>query len=421
MERYRDKKIAIEKFALSISASNYHRPLVIPWIDKWLGIALQNGVKDMVSEVSVPSYPFPVSTFLASKSLRELDLTGCDLSLSTSQVAKCHSLRKLSLTNVRLDDNLLQTMLTCCPLIVDFIIVRCPLLTKIELRNLQNIKSVSISISYSHQIESVKIQAPTLEHLSYCGWGESTVLDIIECQNLRSLKLSHMKISEGFLQHLISTFQFLESLILVRFSGELGKFNICGSQSLKNLGICSSGDIGEIDASNLVSFEYMGTEIPELKIAKESGQLKNSKTYLYCSNDLNAAWFCEFRKFLSNLTSWSQVSLYFKKCNEINMEDLHVHHSITTPQVDVLNVSTSEDKRLVSREQRWKNNRVFQMQRWRSKSKSFREIMEKQKSFRIPMDRQMSFGGEMKSGKDSHGKRVDSPLHIAARAGNLGK
>ncbi|PHU02332.1 hypothetical protein BC332_27583 [Capsicum chinense] len=48
--------------------------------------------------------------------------------------------------------------------------------------------------------------------------------------------------------------------------------------------------------------------------------------------------------------------------------------------------------------------------------------MEKQKSFRIAMERQMSFGGgERKRGKDSPGKRVDSPLHLAARVGNLGK
>lgn len=55
------------------------------------------------------------------------------------------------------------------------------------------------------------------------------------------------------------------------------------------------------------------------------------------------------------------------------------------------------------------------------KQKSFIGIMEKQKSFRIAMERQMSFGGERKRGKDSPGKRGDSPLHLAARAGNLGK
>lgn len=57
------------------------------------------------------------------------------------------------------------------------------------------------------------------------------------------------------------------------------------------------------------------------------------------------------------------------------------------------------------------------------KQKSFRGLMEKQKSFRIAMERQLSFGvgSERKRGKDSPGKRGDSPLHLASRAGNLMK
>ncbi|XAR64539.1 hypothetical protein NMG60_11008265 [Bertholletia excelsa] len=56
------------------------------------------------------------------------------------------------------------------------------------------------------------------------------------------------------------------------------------------------------------------------------------------------------------------------------------------------------------------------------KQKSFLGLMEKQKSFRIAMERQLSFGGgERKKSKESPGKRGDSPLHLAARAGNLSK
>ncbi|KAJ8547047.1 hypothetical protein K7X08_010633 [Anisodus acutangulus] len=48
-------------------------------------------------------------------------------------------------------------------------------------------------------------------------------------------------------------------------------------------------------------------------------------------------------------------------------------------------------------------------------------VMEKQKSFRIVMERQVSFSVEKKRAKESPGKRGDSPLHLAARAGNLEK
>ncbi|KAJ4833630.1 hypothetical protein Tsubulata_001246 [Turnera subulata] len=55
------------------------------------------------------------------------------------------------------------------------------------------------------------------------------------------------------------------------------------------------------------------------------------------------------------------------------------------------------------------------------KQKNLRGFVERQKSFRTVMERQLSFlgGGEKKKSRDSPGKRGDSQLHLAARAGNL--
>ncbi|OIS99227.1 hypothetical protein A4A49_54906 [Nicotiana attenuata] len=89
--------------------------------DKWLGVALQNGVKDLVFRVPGFSYHFPIFKVLASKSLRKLVPRGSDLtrfSLSSS-LANCDSLRKLSLSYVRLDEQMLQALLTSCPLIIN--------------------------------------------------------------------------------------------------------------------------------------------------------------------------------------------------------------------------------------------------------------------------------------------------------------
>ncbi|XP_055811843.1 putative FBD-associated F-box protein At5g56690 [Solanum dulcamara] len=240
MERYRKGKIPIEKFELSEFFVNSH--VVFPLIDKWLDIALQNGVKDL--SLYFTSYPVPIVTILAAKSVRELVLQGSNLmpvSLSSSVVI-CNSLRKLSLSHVRLDENILQTLLNSCPLIVSFI-------------------------------------------LEYCSG------------NLRKIK----------------------------------------SDSMKVLKIHHHRGIGEIDTPNLVSLDYMGNQIPELKIARESSQLEHSEIFLECINNLNAAWFYKLRKFLSNLSSWSQVSLYFS--GEINMTDLQMDHIGSTPQVDILNVN----------------------------------------------------------------------------------
>lgn len=58
MERYRVKKIPIEKVQLSISAFADHHTFCFCQIDKWLVIASQNGVKDLVGKFFAPSYPF---------------------------------------------------------------------------------------------------------------------------------------------------------------------------------------------------------------------------------------------------------------------------------------------------------------------------------------------------------------------------
>ncbi|KAF3665632.1 putative F-box protein-like [Capsicum annuum] len=311
MERYRDENIPIEKFELS--KSYYSCPSrIVPLFYRWLDVALQNGVKYLVFRIR--NLPLPIFTILAAKSLKELVLTNCDLTCASlsSGVVNCPSLRKLSLIKVYLDEDMLQTLLNSCPLIESFTLKDCMDLIKIELLNLQKIKSVSI---WNNINQHIKIQAPTLEHLSYSGYPLEE-LNIVECQNLKSLELSHMYIYDPSFYNLISRCQSLKVL----------KFQHCW---------CT----GRIEAPNLVSLEYMGDQIPELKIARESSQLEHSKIILLrCYDNIDAAWFCKLRKFLSNLTSWSQVSLYFYQCGEINVKDLQLDHRVDIPQVGVLNV-----------------------------------------------------------------------------------
>ncbi|XP_049407611.1 putative F-box protein At1g49610 [Solanum stenotomum] len=245
MERYRKGKIPIERFELLENINDSHKDFYFPLIDKWLDIALQNGVKDLFLQFT--SYPTPILTILAGKSLRELVLRYCTLmpvSLS-SGVVNCNSLRKLSLSHVTLDENTLDTLFNSCPLIVSFILQYCSALTM----TLRKIKSDSLKV----------------------------------------LKIHHLY------------------------------------------------GIEEIDAPNLVSLDYMGNQIPELKMARESSQLEHSKITILCRSS-NAAWFCKLKKLLSNSSSSSKVTLQFFNCTEISMTDLQMDHIGSIPRVDVLDV-----------------------------------------------------------------------------------
>ncbi|PHT66439.1 hypothetical protein T459_30864 [Capsicum annuum] len=100
-------------------------------------------------------------------------------------VPNCHSLRKLSLRCVSLDENVLQTLFNSCSLIVSFILKLCKGLEKIEVLNLQKIKSISIK-AFGNQ--RVKIKAPTLEHLSKF----LKVLKICYCEGIRDIDSSNL-------------------------------------------------------------------------------------------------------------------------------------------------------------------------------------------------------------------------------------
>lgn len=314
MERYQDEKIPIDKFEfLNLLPSYYiEKDKVFPCIFKWLDIALKNGLKDLNYRNKVnSSYPFPIFKFL--KSLKSLVLKNCHLmqhiSLSTTDHVM-NNLTTLCLSRVILDDNMLQTLLTSCPLIVNLLISRCTGLEKIEVRSLKKIRSLTIKITNTNH--PVTIQAPTLEHLYYsCPYSKLENLDIVdECQALKSLKISCSKITDpnGFLEQLISRSQCLQSLILV--SEVAGWFNACRSQSLRVLKLQYCRIIRVIDAPNLVSFEYRGGVIPQFKFAQEPSHLKSLQLIKRYGYYQDALWFCELRKFLSNSTFFSLVSLH---------------------------------------------------------------------------------------------------------------
>lgn len=66
-------------------------------------------------------YSWSIFTILTAKYLTELVVECCTLMpVSFSFSTNCNSLRKLSLSHVKLDEDTLQTLLICCPLIDGF-------------------------------------------------------------------------------------------------------------------------------------------------------------------------------------------------------------------------------------------------------------------------------------------------------------
>ncbi|KAM3327045.1 hypothetical protein P3S67_002171 [Capsicum chacoense] len=92
--------------------------------------------------------------------IRELVVKRCSVSISSS-VVKYNSLRKLSLYDVRLDENMLQTLVNKCPLLVSVILEYC--------QGLEKIKSDSLKVLKIFYSEIGEIDAPNLASLEYAG------------------------------------------------------------------------------------------------------------------------------------------------------------------------------------------------------------------------------------------------------------
>lgn len=188
MERYRDAKIPIEKFELSEDDDClFSEDLAFPLIVKWLDIALTNGGKDL--SLYLTSHPWLVFT---EKSVRELDVQECTLlpfSLSNG-VVNCNSLTKLSLSDVKLDENMIQTLLNSYPLIVSCIFEYCSGYKTIILKRLSQVSLKLLKIKYCGGIW--EIDAPNLESFEYTS-DEITQLKI-------SSELTQLKHSEISLQ-----------------------------------------------------------------------------------------------------------------------------------------------------------------------------------------------------------------------------
>ncbi|PHU01107.1 hypothetical protein BC332_30894 [Capsicum chinense] len=299
MERYRDDKIPIDKFEFSNYSGSNDNDLFFIRINTWLDMALQNGVKDIIYENPyywTRSYPFPIINVLAGKCLRELVLRGdcnlMDVSLSS-------------------DENMLQTLLSSCPLIVSFNLDDCQGLGKIELLNLQKIKLISMKgVRNMH----VKNKAPTLEHFSFSSYSSSENLDVVECQKLKSLELKYVRISDGSLENLISR-----------------------SQSLKVLMIQKCPGIRNIDSSNLVSLEYIGDQIPKLKWQWQGIQRQQRG---WQKEVLWAQLIAEERAKELVCTRWLYLQQYTMCGQERN---LRVFQKSTRPTTVIAKVITQED------------------------------------------------------------------------------
>ncbi|KAL3520815.1 hypothetical protein ACH5RR_018964 [Cinchona calisaya] len=196
--------------------------------------------------------------------LTEFSVKGCRLEqkIGENQMIRCCLLRSLSLEYVYTNEDTLESLISSCPLIESMKFVCCPGLERIKAVNNShnNSRLKNFSVIKCGKTSVVEVQAPNLESF-YCFSVVPVIFKLYEsCLNLKKLSLKSLSIEDSFFQDFAENFPNLEDLSVVRcFSNK--RINI-SSNSLKSIELRVDRVEVEINAPNMVSFEYVGQKIP---------------------------------------------------------------------------------------------------------------------------------------------------------------
>lgn len=252
-----DQLPSIQKFRLHVF---FCVDLFIPLMDRWISIATDKNVNelDIHAKMSGKFYVLPQAVF-ASRTITSLKLYGCGV--GDSAAIKLQNLRELSMKAMCINENIVHKFVHGCPLIEDMRLINCYGLKFVHISSLPKLNKFEVYERSS--LRSIKLEATNLETFLFHGKKSSKCkLMLAGCRNLKNLTLRHAHMSDKTFQEHISHFPLLENLFLLECQ-TLQRITIL-SDKLKKLSLvrCHKLKEANIDAPNLLSFEYTGAELP---------------------------------------------------------------------------------------------------------------------------------------------------------------
>ncbi|MCE2056251.1 hypothetical protein HAX54_044350 [Datura stramonium] len=248
---------SIQKFRLHVFFSV---DLLTPFMNHWISVATDKNVNelDIYAKMDGKFYMLPQVVFVSS-TITSLKLYGCGV--GDSAVIKLQNLRELSMKSMRINDKIVHNFVQGCPLIEDMRLINCYGLRLLHVSSLPKLNRFAVHERSS--LRSVKLEATNLEMFWFHGKKSSRCkLILAGCGNLKHLTLKHARMADKSFQENISYFPLLEMLFLLQCHA-LQRITIL-SDKLKKLSLvrCHKLKEANIDAPNLLSFEYTGTELP---------------------------------------------------------------------------------------------------------------------------------------------------------------
>ncbi|XP_074282059.1 uncharacterized protein LOC141606710 [Silene latifolia] len=316
MQRYDTHKYRIRKLDLELPTADKK---IEPLVDKWIKIAVQNQVENLsigtISPYSPESphtsessdYRLPEILFRA-KSLKRLYCR--DAVLPYYETMELISLEDLTLVLENVDIDMLQRIITFCPL-VEFTTISD--LGKISLPWPRNMNEVMQS----------QFKASPLRKLVYRGvyrvvkWPFN--MNVVALKNLRELDISSAIITDDIVSELASGLVALESLVLDSCS--MLKCIMISSISLKELRIIEVFNLMKvtIDAPNLIEFVCkceVGTSLSLIRVSDHCNA-QFSPLVNMMTDFTTTDWLIKLKKILKETKSFQSLVIQLPNSLEI--------------------------------------------------------------------------------------------------------
>ncbi|XP_074282002.1 FBD-associated F-box protein At5g56380-like [Silene latifolia] len=306
LERYFMRKYRITKMYLELCKVDEK---LKPLVDKWIMIAVQNQIQRLEIQINdlENKYKLPEILFCA-KSLNYLKCEGA--ALPFYETMELVSLEYLILVPETVDDDMLQRIISSCPLVeIDISYYKC--LTKISLPWMKKVNGGAES-SGNGTMQSNLQEYPLQKFVCRGFLGELSwpwSMNVIALRNLRKLEFNSVPIRDDIISELSYGLVVLESLVL---SGcfMLECINI-SSNSLKRLEISSNSELmkATIDAPKLLEFLCICDVRTSLSLIRAVDHC-NAQFVSSCSYS-TTIWLVKLKKFLLETNFFKSLLIRF--------------------------------------------------------------------------------------------------------------
>ncbi|KAJ8755945.1 hypothetical protein K2173_024490 [Erythroxylum novogranatense] len=314
LQRVVASKIYLQRFALTVNLVDLR---YASRIDDCIELVSKRCVNELDLHIkSKRGTPYTVPRKIyEAKTLSILRLRHCKLEPpADGESIKFTSLKQLCLTQVKLEDGIVQSIISSCSMIEQLKLVTCPGVGCLRLSDLPYLNKVKISQCSKLPIPILTVDAPNVRELIYHESTQPCKFDISACTRLTRLSLRYASSIDDLYRSPLSLYSDLEILDLQGRCLLLKRVNICGHQ-LKKLTSSDLHTESIIDVPNLCCFRYLCYEDSMSGIfAIRTSGLKTRLLMLdiFVRKMMTTLWFLKFRESIEHLRSNNKLNLKLK-------------------------------------------------------------------------------------------------------------